>query len=147
MWEMILVGGDGGLLQTNEREIERLGLQDKIKILGYRDDIDRLMASSQIFVLISNWEGFPLSILEAMRAKLPVIASNVGGVNESVFDGNTGFLVDDKEQLVAKLEKLITDSEKRVEMGENGRESYEKHFTLEKQLEQTFTIYDELLAK
>jgi len=52
-----------------------------------------LLSKAQIFVLVSNWEGFPLTILEAMRAGLPVVASDVGGVREAVDDGNTGLPV------------------------------------------------------
>ncbi len=145
-WELDLVGSDGGHLAGIEVDIKRFGLEDKIHILGYRSDIDELMASSQIFILSSNWEGFPLTILEAMRAKLPVIASSVGGVSEAVINDETGYLIHTKEELVNGLKKLITDPSKCVAMGLQGRENYNKYFTVEIQLENTFKLYNELLA-
>ncbi len=146
-WELMLVGGDGGTQATVEAKIAELGLQEKINIMGYRSDIDKLIASSQLFVVISRWEGFPLSILEAMRAKLPVIASNVGGVGEMVIDGETGYLANNHNELVAQLKRLINDSEQRVQIGEQARESHQKNFTLKVQLEKTFKIYNELLVE
>ncbi|CAA6820279.1 MAG: Exopolysaccharide biosynthesis glycosyltransferase EpsF [uncultured Thiotrichaceae bacterium] len=146
-WELILVGGDGGTQAAVEAKIVKLGLQEKINILGYRSDIDKLIASSQLFVLISRWEGFPLSILEAMRAKLPIIASNVGGVGEMIIDGQTGYLVNNHDELVAQLKILVGDPEKRTQMGLSARESYQKSFTLKVQLDKTFKIYNELLVK
>ncbi|MEE9352067.1 MAG: glycosyltransferase, partial [Thiotrichaceae bacterium] len=140
-----LIGGDGGLLAESEAAIERYGLQDKIHILGYRNDIDQLMAQSQIFVLSSNWEGFPLTIIEAMRAKMPVIASNVGGVSEAVINDETGYLTNSKDELVIALKTLITDPEKRLALGNQGRKNYEKYFTIEIQLENTFELYNKLL--
>ena len=144
-WELNLIGGDGGLQSTAEARIRELGLEDKIHILGYRNDIDKLMASSQIFVLSSNWEGFPLTILEAMRARLPVIASNVGGVSEAVINKETGYLTNNKEELITALSDLIRNSETRVAMGEQARKNYEHYFTLEVQLEKTFKLYNRLL--
>ena len=144
-WELNLIGGDGGLLAESEAAIERYGLQDKIHILGYRNDIDQLMAQSQIFVLSSNWEGFPLTIIEAMRAKMPVIASNVGGVSEAVINDETGYLTNSKDELVIALKTLITDPEKRLALGNQGRKNYEKYFTIEIQLENTFELYNKLL--
>jgi glycosyltransferase involved in cell wall biosynthesis len=144
-WELILVGEGETQAETNA-EIEHHQLQDKVKMLGYRDDIDELMASSQIFILISHYEGFPLTILEAMRAGLPVIASNVGGVGETIIDGETGYLVNNPGDLVDHLKLLINDTEKRVQIGKQARESYQKSFTLEVQLANTYKIYNELLA-
>ncbi len=146
-WELNLIGGDGGLLAEAKAAIKHFGLGEKINILGYRNDIDQLMAKSQIFVLSSNWEGFPLTIIEAMRAKLPVIASNVGGVDEAVIDDETGYVTNSKDELITALKILITDPEKRSMMGKQARENYEKYFTIEIQLENTFALYNELLIQ
>lgn len=144
-WELNLIGGDGGLQAVVEKEIDDHGLNDKINVLGYRKDIPELMAASQIFILSSNWEGFPLTILEAMRAKLPVIASAVGGVSESVIDGETGYLIDSQEKLKNSLESLVNDPALRAKMGEQARLNYLNHFTVEIQLDNTFKLYNELL--
>ncbi len=145
-WELNLVGGDGGLQAQTEAAIDAFGLQDKVHILGYRNDIDHLMAQSQIFVLSSHWEGFPLTILEAMRARLPVIASAVGGVSEAVIDHETGYVTQHRDELVNALRSLITDPEKRAQMGARARVNYQRYFTLDIQLEKTFEVYNTLLC-
>jgi len=96
--------------------------------------------------LISNWEGFPRSILEAMSCSLPVIASDVGGVKEAV-DESCGILVKrgDKEGLKIALEKLLKNPETVQEMGENARERVEREFSLEKMLRATKQVYQEVL--
>lgn len=68
-----------------------LGLAGRVRFLGQRTDVDRLLADAPVSLLVSNWEGFPLSILEAMRAGLPVVASSVGGIDESVRDNWEGW--------------------------------------------------------
>lgn len=145
-WQLSLVGDGEKFLQDACKEtIARLGLQEKIQLLGYRNDIDKLMANSHIFLLISNWEGFPLSILEAMRAKLPVIASRVGGVVETIRNGENGYLINDKNELTQRLKELITSSKKRTELGEQARKDYLDNFTLEIQFKKTVAVYNELL--
>lgn len=145
-WELLLVGGDGGLQADTEKAISQLGIEHKVRLLGYRSDIDKLMANSHIFVLSSNWEGFPLTILEAMRTKLPVIASDVGGVKEAVKHGETGFVINNQEALKDSLQQLIDSPELRQAMGEKGRERYLQHFTVQHMLDKTFAVYNELLT-
>jgi glycosyltransferase involved in cell wall biosynthesis len=111
-------------------------------------DIAEWLAGSQIFVLISNWEGFPRSILEAMRAGLPVVATDVGGVSESVDDGVTGFLVPrgGTAELNDRLHRLIADPALRARMGALGRARYETHFTFEHMLRRTLNVYEDALG-
>ena len=81
-WEMSFVGS--GCYDKYVKMADELGVLSKIKFLGERRDINNLLAASDIFILCSNWEGFPISIIEAMRASKLVLASNVGGVKEAV---------------------------------------------------------------
>ena len=74
-------------------EIRRLGLEERVQLAGERSDVPDLLAGSDVFVLSSRSEGLPVSVLEAMAAELPVVASNVGGLAELVVDGETGMLV------------------------------------------------------
>lgn len=146
-FEMFLVG-DGPLLSQSKEMVRQMGLSKVVKFLGARDDVPALLAEAQIFVLISRWEGFPRSVLEAMRAGLPVIASDVGGTRESVIDGETGFLIPrgDVEILKDKLLELINDPGLRVQMGQKGYEMFVSKFTFEHMLEKTLNVYKEISA-
>jgi glycosyltransferase involved in cell wall biosynthesis len=118
-----------------------------VRYLGQRNDVTQRLAESQIYALTSNWEGFPLSILEAMRAGLPVIASHVGGVGEAVKNGITGFLVPraDIEALVLRLGQLLSNPELRSRLGTTGRARYEKRYTFERSFRRTLAVYQEVL--
>ncbi len=144
----LLLVGDGPLRGAVEREARRLGLTERVEFLGARDDIAAILATASIFVLASRWEGFPLSILEAMRAGLPVVASSVGGVEEAVDDGVTGWLVpvSDRAALRRRLVPLIEQPEPRIRMGEAGRQRYAREFTLEQMLFRTGAVYAEALG-
>src|SRR5208282_1690726 len=104
--------GDGPLLDAAMRLSTEVGMDRRVEFLGLRGDVEKLLSEAQVFVLASNYEGFPISIVEAMRAGLPVVASDVGGVRESVQDGHNGFLIPrgDKTMLRDKLKVLISDS-------------------------------------
>ena len=146
-WELDLIG-DGPLLGETEALARELGLADRVHLLGQRSDVDRRLAAAQISLLITNWEGFPLSILEAMRAGLPVVASDVGGVAESVRDGESGFLVarGDVEELRIRIERLLMDPDLRRRLGASGRERFLRDFTLETAVAKTLDVYRDTLA-
>lgn len=141
--------GDGPLLGQCKDMVKQLGIGDRIDFLGERTNIPELLKRSQVFVLASKWEGFPLSIVEAMRAGLPVVASDVGGVRESVVDGITGYLVlrSDCKMLKEKLKSLIDDPDLRDKMGDNGRERFLNYFTFEQMVNKSVAVYNEVLHK
>ena len=145
----LLLVGDGPKLQDLKKIVEQMKIADRVKFLGYCDNVAEILAQAQIFTLISNWEGFPRSIVEAMRAGLPVIASNVGGVNEAVIDGVTGYCVPrgDIDILRERLSKLITEPGLRQAMGERGRQRYESEFTFQHMYEKTFEVYEKILTE
>lgn len=147
-WKLDLVG-DGPLLPEMERLSRELEISQRVRFWGQRLDVDARLAEAQICLLISNWEGFPRSILEAMRAGLPVIASQVGGIGESVVDEETGFLVGrgDVELLRTRLERLLVDAELRRRLGAAGRARYEHHFTLGHTVAKTLAVYQQVLAE
>jgi glycosyltransferase involved in cell wall biosynthesis len=146
-WELDLIG-DGPLMAQTKSLAAALGIGARVHFLGERLDVDQILARTQVGLLVSNWEGFPLSILEAMRAGLPVVASSVGGTEESVRDGETGFLVPrgDVEILRERLARLLTDPELRVRLGAQGRAFYERHFTLSQCVAKTLAVYEGMLA-
>jgi glycosyltransferase involved in cell wall biosynthesis len=126
------IAGDGPDRPALEAEIDRLGLSDHVELLGTRDDVPELLASSDVFVLSSDSEGLPMSVLEAMAAGLPVIASAVGGVPEAVRDGETGALVPprDSAALARALRRLVADPALRERLGDAGRRRVEEEFSL-----------------
>jgi glycosyltransferase involved in cell wall biosynthesis len=147
-WQLDLIG-EGPLLVRAHNLARDLGIADRVRFLGQRSDVAALLAQSQTFVLSSNWEGFPRSILEAMRAGLPVVASDVAGVSEAVEHGVTGFVVPrgDSGAWRLRLEQLLTDSALRASLGANGRTRYEQRFTFERTLEQTIAVYRDVLME
>lgn len=146
-WHLDLIG-DGPLLPEAQAMIRDLGLTHRVQFWGQRLDVAARLAEAQAALLITNWEGFPRSILEAMRAGLPVVASGVGGVAESVQDGETGFVVPrgDVGALRERLRQLLADPGLRTRMGRKGRERYEAHFTLERTVEKTLAVYRQTLG-
>ncbi|MEO1671013.1 MAG: glycosyltransferase family 4 protein, partial [Cyanobacteria bacterium J06631_2] len=116
--ELILIG-DGPSLDTVRQRVEQLGMSNQVSFLGFRSDIAELLAQVQIYTLVSNWEGLPCTIIEAMRAGLPVVASDVGGVKEIVLDGKTGYVVPrgDVATLRQKLSYLLDNEAARISMG------------------------------
>lgn len=147
-WQLDLIG-NGPLMGEMESLASTLGIGGRVRFLGQRMDVDQILAEAQVSLLVSNWEGFPLSILEAMRAGLPVVASSVGGIEESIRDGETGFLVPRRgvELLQASLARLLTDPELRVRLGAHGRARYEQHFTLSHSVAKTLAVYEDVLAR
>lgn len=146
-WECTFVGE--GPTEVSCRALAKaLGLDGRMHFLGTRGDVPRLLAEHQVLVLASNWEGLPLSVLEAMRAGLPVVASDVGGTREAVVDGETGYLVPrgDVEALKDRLERLLGDPDLRKRMGLAGRTRYERNFTVELMLRGTWEVYREVLG-
>jgi glycosyltransferase involved in cell wall biosynthesis len=139
----LLLVGDGPLRPAVEQQVARLNLRGRVSFLGQRMDIAELLAASHIFALFTHWEGFPISILEAMRAGLPVVASDVNGVREAVADGSNGFLIGagNVEIFRYRLEQLLQENSLRGRLGASGRRRFENEFTVEAMLAKTTGIY------
>lgn len=144
-WHLTFVG-EGPLEDEVRRLVADRGLDGRVDFLGARDDVDSILARSHIFVLPSNWEGFPLTILEAMRAGLPVIASDVGGVREAVVDGVTGYLIprDDVQALASRLRSLINDDGLRATLGKRARDVFLDEFVEGKMFAEVQAVYSAL---
>jgi glycosyltransferase involved in cell wall biosynthesis len=141
--------GDGETMPAAKKLAEDLGIRDRVEFKGARGDVPEILAQTDIFVLASKTETLPISILEAMRAGLPVIASDVGGVSEEVLDGETGFLVasGSVEELSAALQRLLADKELRIAMGRAGRKRFERFFQSDGMIERTSALYEQVLAE
>lgn len=141
--------GDGPLLDQNIELARELGLLESVEFLGSRTDVPELLARAQIFVLLSRWEGLPRSILEAMRAGLPVICSDVGGCGEVVAEGENGFLIPrgNEDLLKQRLVQVMDDAPLRAHLGSSGRKRFIDNFTFEIMLNKTLGVYQEVLKK
>jgi len=139
----ISIIGDGPKSKELEKFIKETRLQG-VNLLGSmpRAKVLEILKKSDIFVLISNWEGFPYTIIEAMSCGLPVIASDVGGIKEAI-NNECGILVKrgDKQGIKDALERLFKNPSLIKEMGKNARERLEKEFSLGKMLKETEQVY------
>jgi glycosyltransferase involved in cell wall biosynthesis len=144
---ILRVVGDGPQLSHVQEYARKLGIEKNIDFMGSRDDVPVILASSDIFILASDWEGFPISIIEAMRAGLPIVASNVGGISEAVIEDNNGYLVprDNAEALSHAIRRLLADKKKREKMGRCSRVLFEEQGTTDIMLEEIEKIYHSLL--
>jgi len=141
--------GDGDTLPAAKRLAEELGIRERVEFKGSRGDVPEILAQTDVFVLASKTETLPISILEAMRAGLPVIASDLGGVSEEVVDGETGLLVSSGsvEELSGALNRLLTDKTLRMAMGRAGRKRFEKLFVADTMLSRTRALYEQVLEE
>lgn len=140
--------GDGPDRPAVEDEITSLGLAESVTLAGEVPDVPSRLAGADVFVLSSSSEGFPISVLEAMAAGLPVVASDVGGVSEAVEDGVTGhlFAAGDVDALAAKLAALAADSARRRRLGESARSRAAADFSLPQWRDRHVRLYDDLIA-
>ena len=128
---MVIIGG-GPKQEECSRLIEELHLENRVYMLGHRENACAILKDADIFCLFSRWEGLPVSILEAMCAGLPVVANGVGGIPELVANGETGFLVDglDLDAAAEALAALVGDSALRRAMGAAARQAAMEKFML-----------------
>jgi glycosyltransferase involved in cell wall biosynthesis len=146
-WALDLAG-DGATLAEMSTLATSLGLEHRVNFLGQRDDVPDLLRDSDIYALISHWEGFPYGVIEAMRAGLPVVASDVGGVAEAVDHGVTGFLVPraDERGIAESLARLIEDAELAHRLGSAGQKRHRHEFSLDVMLQRTLAVYENVVA-
>lgn len=145
-WQLDLVG-DGPLEARSRALALHLGIGSRVHFLGYRQDVADCLSRAQIFVLSSRSEAYPRSVLEAMRAGLPVVATDVGGTAEAVESGENGVLVPPGSAvaLSAALADLLENPLRRQRMGAAAHLSYELRHRLESMVESTARVYENAL--
>ncbi len=128
-----LIIGDGPRRAALEQRAAELGIAKHALFLGSRDDVPRLLASLDVFVLTSHIEANPVSILEAMSVGKPVVATNVGSIHESVAEGRTGFLVTpgDAYQMADRILRLLNDPLRAEAMGAAARDAVIAKWSIE----------------
>ncbi|MBN2542863.1 glycosyltransferase family 4 protein [bacterium] len=142
----LLIVGEGKLYEPLENQIKKSGLQDYVRLTGFREDVPNLLKASDIFVTSSYLEGLGTSTIEAMRMKLPVIGTETGGIPEIIKDGENGFLVPPRDpgKLAEAIIKLAKNEVLRQQMGKKGYE-ISKDFSAEKMAEQNYLVYKKLI--
>jgi glycosyltransferase involved in cell wall biosynthesis len=143
-----VIAGDGRERAALERKAAVLGLGDRVLFLGFRPDTAELLRSSDLFVLPSLVEGLPLSILEAMAASTPVIATRIAGNDEAVVHGQTGLLVPpaDPVALADAIRLLLTNHDLARRMAVAGEERVRREFSTESMVHRISSLYDEVLT-
>jgi glycosyltransferase involved in cell wall biosynthesis len=139
-----VIFGSGFLQETLQEQIRNSGLADTVKLAGFTGELDKYMPYFDVFVQASHTEGLPNVLLEAMAAKTAVIATDVGGTDEVVVDGETGLLIppNDVDALTVAIERVLSDPTLRQRFGESGCRRVEEHFTFEAQAESYWNLFE-----
>lgn len=144
---VVCVVGEGPEERTLRNLVTSLGLDERVIWAGARSDAPRLLSAFDVAVTSSTWEGLPLSVLEAMAAGVPVVASAVGGLPE-LLAGGGGVLVRPGEasELADAIEKLKSSPERATAMGRDGRRIVEESYGFERLIKRLEGIYADSIA-
>jgi len=144
----LLFVGDGWYRPKLEEMVQQNNLEDSIVFTGYREDIAEVMATFDIVILTSLWEGLPQVLVQAAAIGKPIVTFDVEGAKEVVKDGVNGFIVPLKnvDALTEKVEYLLSDMERARAIGKQGRKIISDQWTIETMQEKTRELYEELLA-
>ena len=137
--EVVFVGGGEA---RNDLEEKAKSLFSNVEFTGTTREVDKYLKQANVFCLFSKAEGLPISIVEAMRAGLPIIGSNVAGIPEQIIDGESGYVVELNEQdLSEKLSYIVKHKELLPQMGEASYRLFERQFTIEAMVEKYAKVY------
>jgi glycosyltransferase involved in cell wall biosynthesis len=147
---LVLIAGRGILAEELKDMVDSMGLASHIRLIGERTDIPDVLNACDGYVMSSAWEGLPIVLLEAAAAALPVVATDVGGNNELVIDGESGFLVPphDSDALAHRMSHVMrmNDSQRKA-LGVRGRKHVETTFDMEHILDRWQELYEEFIAQ
>lgn len=146
-WLLLCVGRDQGIRHRLERQAKSIGIADQVRFLGQREDAERLFAAADIGLLVSHEEGFSNSLLEAMACGLPMIVTDVGGNDEVVEEGVSGFVVPSRspKDLGEAIVRLASHPERRT-MGSRGQERIRRDYSIDRCVAQYRALYEELIG-
>ena len=144
----LLLAGDGPEIATAERAAAEAGVADRVHFLGEQEDVERVYAASDLFLLPSEHESFGLSALEALASGVPVIGTDSGGLPEVVQDGRTGFLVEvgDVDAAAGHAARLLRDESQRRRMGAAARADAVERFAGPAVVDRYLALYERVLA-
>jgi glycosyltransferase involved in cell wall biosynthesis len=143
------IWGGGSLEPDVHATAERLGLRGVVSFLGHRDDARALLGAFDVFLLTSRFEGLPYSVIEALAAGTPVVATDVSGTRDVVRHERTGYLAPpgDAGALAAYVLRLLQDPALAARLGEAGRADVLQRFSVERMVDRTAALYADLLSR
>ncbi len=144
----LAIAGEGTQRETLLRHVAALGIAPSVRLLGLVGDVPAVLAGADVFVNAAWAEAFPYSVLEAMAAERPIVATDVGGTGEAIEDGLTGRLVQpfDVDRLAAAILELLDDRDRAARLAAAARERMNERFTFERMVAGTLEAYAELVG-
>ena len=143
----LLIFGEGALADEIQRQTQKLGLEDSVSLVGFRQDLDRVLPYLDVLVHPATMEGLGNGLLQAACACVPIVASNVGGLPEVVRDEVNGLLVPpcDSKEIAQAVCRLLSDGSLRAEMGRQGKELVQREFSMDTMVAGNLAVYCDLL--
>jgi glycosyltransferase involved in cell wall biosynthesis len=145
----LLIIGDGELRDDLQAQVTEQGLLDRIHFLGSRQDIPDLLATCDLFVLPSLWEGLSMALLEAMATGLPIVASSVSGTVQAIIPNQTGLLVPPGNviELAEAIDELLSDPSYAQALGAAAKQRAQAEFSAQKQANEHLALYHRSLSR
>ena len=146
---LFLLAGEGPERTALEARAAELGVAERVRFLGRREDVPELLAACDVFALPSLYEGSSLAVLEAMAAGIPIVSSAIGGTEELIEDGRSGLLVapGDAPALAAALGRVLGDPQLRQDLAARARQRVDSGLTREQNASRVAGVYRELLGE
>jgi glycosyltransferase involved in cell wall biosynthesis len=136
----ILIVGSGDLEVSMHKKLSEI--KERVDFLGWRSDVENILACADILLLTSDNEGTPTSVIQAGMAGVPTVATNVGSLPEVIENGVTGILTDpDEDALAMALESLVLDPELRKNLGENAKKDMSRRYSISRMVESYQSLY------
>lgn len=147
-WRINLLGG-GDLMPQIKEQVKAFGLEDRVNFAGAVNNVHEYLSATDLMVLITNWEGLPISILEGLSFSLPMVASDVSGISEEVIDGYNGLLVQrgNADDVAKAIAAIMDDPQKLDEFGANSRKLFEDQFTQQAMYGKLRALYEDVIAE
>jgi glycosyltransferase involved in cell wall biosynthesis len=147
---LLIAGHDPlGYGKNLQRLIHQLGLKEKVRVIGFENDVASFLNAIDVFAFATKSEGFGQVLVEAMAAGKPVVASDIAPLTEIVVSGDTGILVErgNPRAFAEGLVALLRSTEKRRRMGDSGQQRVRQHFAAARMAEETRALYEDLLKE
>lgn len=143
----LIIAGDGPEREQIQKLISNYNLKSRVILIGFQQKPFNLLKQARLFILTSRWEGFPAAILEAMAAKIPVIASRINGITELVIDDETGILIDinNIEESADKIISKIKDTVFLKKISEAAYNKVKQNFTLKRMVMEIENVYNKII--